>query len=198
MDRRGLTILELVVVLAIIGLLAALLLPAIQAARESARRVQCASNVKSLVLGHHNYYDAHNHFPAEWAIGLRSLDHTGGMVSGPTPAEFQCPSNVNEIDMSGDGLTPYGHNVFLVGETIQKITDGSSNTVLQGEFIAQEGTGWVGSPGLTSINCTSAHVGGAHYGFADGSVHFLNENVAEEVRVYLIMPDDGKVITLPF
>jgi prepilin-type N-terminal cleavage/methylation domain-containing protein len=61
--RDGVTLLELLVVTAIIGLLVALLAPAIQGAREAARRVQCKNNLKQLSLAALNHLDSQGHFP---------------------------------------------------------------------------------------------------------------------------------------
>jgi len=59
----GFTLVELLVVIAIIGVLVSLLLPAVQMARESARRMKCSNQMKQFGIAMHNYVDIHQSFP---------------------------------------------------------------------------------------------------------------------------------------
>lgn len=62
--RRGLTLLEALVVVGIIAILMALIIPAVQTARESARRVQCQNNLRQIGVAVHNFESQHRHLPS--------------------------------------------------------------------------------------------------------------------------------------
>lgn len=85
--RCGFTLVELLVVIAIIGILVGLLLPAVQAAREAARRMQCSNNMRQLSLAMHNHESARKYFPAAWQNPTPTATFTNIVQAAPLPGE---------------------------------------------------------------------------------------------------------------
>jgi prepilin-type N-terminal cleavage/methylation domain-containing protein/prepilin-type processing-associated H-X9-DG protein len=99
--QAGFTLLELLVVIFVVGLLFALLLPAVQSSREAARRVQCTNNLKHLGIALNTYSSLHNHVPTNlnystFAHLLPDLDQI------PTYNGF----NFQDLGLDTDPLNP--------------------------------------------------------------------------------------------
>lgn len=203
--RRAFTLVELLVVVAIIGILIGMLLPAVQQVREAARRTACQNNLAQIGLAMHNYEFAFSSLPpgvvdkagpiqnvaagqhVSWTVHLlRFLEQNGIADAFDIPAgayapinapavimkipTLLCPSQVPTENATGTyGLSHYAgchHSVeapidsdnngllFLNSAvTYADIYDGSSNTILVGEFIAEAtDLGWASGTRATLRN----------------------------------------------
>src|SRR5207249_469423 len=85
MTRRGFTLIEVLVVICIVGVLAALLIPAVQAAREAARRIQCSNNMKQVALAMQSYLGSVGVFPPGYVSTILAPAnvYVGGEDGGP-------------------------------------------------------------------------------------------------------------------
>lgn len=84
-SSTGFTLVELLVVISIIGVLVGMLLPAVNAAREAARRIQCTNNLRQITIATNNYHSSHIKFPlgsGPFNLGDGSLSTVGGSWLG--------------------------------------------------------------------------------------------------------------------
>ncbi len=171
--QRGFTLVELLVVIAIIGILVGLLLPAVQAAREAARRMQCQNNLKQLGLSFHNYESATRRFPGgvgpfgccwgTWQVGVLpymeqsamyaiyqnygGADHSGPRYGGPVNRPVTSARIPTLTCPSDTPNAPIGGSATLAAITNHNYGVNYGNTsFLQGTLPTTPPTLFLGAP----------------------------------------------------
>ena len=174
-QRAGFTLIELLVVISIISVLMSLILPAVQAAREAARRAQCLNHVMNLSLAIHNFssgqggglpfLDEGGH---NWPVSLLAYLDRSDITGSPNPAAYYnnihlavltCPNDVNN-SQSPNGLS-YGVNVGYGNFPVVNgfaIEASQNSTPCGPEFHGSNDLGWASgnlfcsTPGTTSAD----------------------------------------------
>lgn len=150
--RRGFTLIELLVVIAIISTLMALLLPAVQQAREAARRTQCTNNLKQIGLALQNYHDTHGIFPPQViAPDWDQLHPVTGFPSGWWSWRARILPFIDQMSIyaaldsiKDDGLLPMGNHKAIHDRVLPFYACPSDPTVPRARYLFE--ADWTNGP----------------------------------------------------
>lgn len=200
---RGFTLVELLVVIAIIGVLVGLLLPAVQAAREAARRMQCTNNLKQIGLAVHTYVDAQRKFPSGFYFQGQGMANRAdrprrqpgfGWTSSLLPYVEQS-AIFNQLNFTlGMSVAP---NRALVATNLPFATCPSAANPSANKRMGTTGTGFgYSDPGLAVANyvgCGGSFTQSAYY---DAAADRRNGIIMEDTKLSFESITDGTSNTI--
>jgi prepilin-type N-terminal cleavage/methylation domain-containing protein len=213
--RTGLTLIELVVVLAIVTLLMALLLPAIQKAREAARRSVCLNNLKQIGAAFHAYHTAHNTFPPnanasfmvsllptldrkpiydEYKHDFEAYDQANILLGRQAISVYRCPSAAQSLVLPQNWIcSDYACSVDAMGKTMRDFVDGTSHTGHCFEIDGSFALAWITGPAM-SIGIESTHHNPVwSLLFADGTARCISNDLSPDILDAIRTLDGGEV-----
>lgn len=195
--RNAFTLLELIVVIAILGVIISLVLPAIQKVRNEGQNLNCQSNLKNIGIAVHQHHDGS--IPSDWAekalpfFDQATLSEMDPNEAGKIPLPiYSCPSaGVPQVFDSGLAAGHYVQNTSVTNLTIAQITAGDGTTVTLMHSEEKAPAAWIISREMSELNLLSWHSKGANGLFCDGHVQFLNDRLDLRIRNQLLNPADG-------
>ena len=159
--RCGFTIVELLVTVTIIGILIALLLPAVQNVREAARRMQCQSNLRQIGIGLHQYLDLNSAFPDAAQMPSVTPDKPVmsellGKLVEDNKQVFECPSDSQFFPVEGTSFEYRSSR--LAGKTRRQLEQRRPLSEVWVMFDFDHFHGAAGQSGARNILFADAHV----------------------------------------